>query len=64
MKIVLIIFLLLIPVSISCGESDPVREFVLSQPQIAIDMTGYRSQFKDNWELKRKNFKAGSRRNK
>ena len=64
MKSLLILALILIPASISCGEfqRDPVREFILSQPGIAIDMTATRSQYKVNWELKRKNFKAGSRR--
>jgi len=64
MKTLLILALILIPASISCGEfqRDPVREFILSQPGIAIDMTGYRTKYKVNQELKRKNFKAGSRR--
>jgi len=64
MKALLILALILIPASISCADfrPDPVREFVLSQPGIAIDMTATRSQFKTNYELKRKNFKPGSRR--
>jgi len=64
MKYLLILALILIPTAISCADfrPDPVREFVLSQPGIAIDMTATRSQYKDNWDLKRKNFKPGSRR--
>ena len=64
MKTLIILALILIPASISCGEfqRDPVREFILSQPGIAIDLTATRSQYKVNWDLKRKNFKPGSRR--
>jgi len=64
MKALLILALILIPASISCADfrPDPVREFIESQPGIAIDMTATRSQFKTNYELKRKNFKPGSRR--
>jgi len=64
----LLIFLVIVlcfPITLSCGEHDPVMEFISNQPNIAIDMSATpRSQFKDNWELKRKNFKPGSRRNK
>ena len=62
MKYLLILALILIPASISCREipKDPVKEFVLSQPNIAIDLTGYRTKYKVNQELKRKNFKPGS----
>jgi len=64
MKYLLILALILIPAAISCGEfrPDPVREFIESQPGIAIDLTATRSQYKVNWDLKRKNFKPGSRR--
>jgi len=64
MKSLLILAPILIPASISCADfrPDPVREFVLSQPGIAIDLTGYRTKYKVNQELKRKNFQAGSRR--
>jgi len=56
------ILVLLLPTMLSCGEipRDTVKEFVLSQPNIAIDLTGYRTKYKVNQELKRKNFKPGS----
>jgi len=59
-----LLILALIPTAISCADfrPDPVREFVLSQPGIAIDLTGYRTKYKVNQELKKKNFQAGSRR--
>ena len=64
MKTLIILAMLLIPSAISCAEfrPDPVLEFIESQPKISIDMTGYRSKFKTNYELKRKNFPKGTRR--
>ena len=60
----IILFLIFIPNRISCSEYriDTVELFLKNQPKIAIDMTGYRSSNKTNYELKKKNFKPGSRR--
>jgi hypothetical protein len=58
------ILVLLLPTMLSCGEipRNTVKEFVLSQPNIAIDLSDFRTKYKVNQELKRKNFKPGSRR--
>jgi len=55
--------MVLIPLTLSCGElqPDPVSEFVSSQPQIAIDITGLWSVNKKNCQLKKKNFKPRGR---
>jgi len=47
---------------LSCGEipRDTVKELVLSQPNIAIDLSDFRTKYKVNQELKKKNFKPGS----
>jgi len=56
------ILVLLIPTMLSCGEipRDTVKEFVLSQLNIAIDLSDFRTKYKVNQELKKKNFKPGS----
>jgi len=62
MKLALMAAVILIPTMLSCGEipRNTVKEFIESQPGIAIDMTGFRTKYKVNQELKRKNFKPGS----
>lgn len=62
LRIIVIIIILSLPSQITFHDFDPVKDFISSQPDIAIDLSRTRSQFKDNWDLKRKNFKAGSRR--
>jgi len=61
-KVLSFIFILLLPTMLSCGEipRNTVKEFVASQPNIAIDLSDFRTKYKVNQELKRKNFKPGS----
>jgi len=63
-KVLSFILILLLPTMLSCGEipRNTVKEFVLSQPNIAIDLSDFRTKYKVNQELKRKNFKPGSRK--
>jgi len=62
MRFTLILALILIPVSISCGDfrPDPVYEHIEKHGK-GIDMTGLWSKGKTNYQLKKKNFKPRGR---